>query len=131
MRSNRFLVFLVGLCLVVAAVTMGAEGWHQLGQKVVNFRSNPDVITTVGDPVPFAKLRLQVKESALDIVDVKVYVADGQTFNVTLNKYLRPGAESSVIEVPGGPKVIQKVEFSYRKSPEGSRLPLVRLLASN
>jgi hypothetical protein len=131
MRSNRSLVLFVGLCLVLAASTVGAEGWQQLGQRIVNYRTNPEVITVVGDPGAFTKLSLAVKEGPLEIVSVKVYVADGQTFDVTLNKYLAPGKETRAIEVPGGPKAIQKVEFTYRKGADGSRMPLVQLQASN
>jgi hypothetical protein len=131
MRSNRFLVLLVGLCLVLAAATAGAEGWQRLGQRIVDYRTNPEVITVVGDPGAFAKLRLLVRESPLEILNVKVYVADGQTFDVTLNKYLGPGRETRAIEIPGGPKAIQKVEFTYKKGSEGSRLPVVQLQASN
>ena len=131
MRSNRFLVLLVGLCLVLAAATVGAEGWQRLGQRIVDYRTTPEVITVVGDPGAFAKLSLQVRESSLEIVNVKVYVADGQTFDVTLNKYLGPGGETPAIEIPGGPKAIQKVEFTYKKSAGGSRLPFVQLVASN
>lgn len=131
MRSNRSLVLLVGLCLVLAAATVGAEGWQQLGQTVVNYRTNPEVITVVGNPGAFAKLSLRVRETSLEIVSVKVYVADGQTFDVTLNKYLGPGKETKAIEIPGGPKAIQKVEFTYKKGSDGSRLPVVQLQASN
>ena len=60
-----------------------------------------------------------------------MYVADGQTFTVALNKYLGPGKETKAIEIPGGPKAIQKVEFTYKKGSDGSRLPLVQLQASN
>jgi hypothetical protein len=130
MMSNRSLVLLVGLCLVLAAATVGAEEWQLLGRKIVDYRANPEVIKVAGDPGAFAKLSLQVRESALEIVSVKVYAADGQTFDVTLNKYLGPGSQTKPIEVPGGPKAIEKVEFTYRKAG-GSRLPFVQLQASN
>jgi len=131
MRSNRSLVLLVGVCMVVAAATVTGEDWQRLGQRIVNYKTNPEVITVVGDPGAFAKLSLQVRESSLEIVNVKVYVADGQTFDVTLNKYLSPGRETRAIDIPGGPKAIQKVEFTYKKGSDGSRLPVVQLQASN
>jgi len=131
MRSNRSLVLLVGLCLVLASATVGAEGWQRLGQRVVDYRTNPEAITVVGNPAAFAKLSLQVSRSSLEILAVKVHVADGQTFEVTLNKYVGAGRETSAIEIPGGPKAIQKVEFTYKRGPDVSRLPLVQLVASN
>ncbi len=131
MRLSRSLVLFVGLCLVLVAATVGAEGWQRLGQKVVDYRTTPAVITVVGDPGTFAKLNLMVRESSLEIVNVKVYVADGQTFDVTLKQYVSPGRETKAIEIPGGPKAIQKVEFTYRKGSDGSRLPVVQLQASN
>jgi len=131
MRSNRSLVLLVGVCMVVAAATVTAEDWQQLGQRVVDLRTNPEVIKVVGDPGTFAKLKLQVTGSSLQIAAVKVYVADGQPIDVTLNKFLGAGGETSVIEIPGGPKAVQKIEFTYKKRSDDSRLPLVRLLASS
>ena len=62
MKSNRSLVLLVGLCLVLAAATVGAEGWQQLGQTIVDFRTNPEVITVVGNPGAIAKLKLQARD---------------------------------------------------------------------
>jgi len=130
MKSNRSLVLLVGLCLVLAAATVGAEGWQQLGQTIVDFRTNPEAIAVVGDAGPIAKLKLQARDSSVEILEAKVYAADGQTFTVAVNKYLGPGKETKEIDVPGGPKAIQKVEFTYKKGSDGSRMPVVRLLAS-
>jgi hypothetical protein len=131
MRSKFSSVFLVGLCFVLAVTVVTAEEWQRVGQRVVDFRNNPEVITVVGNTGTFAKLKLQVKESSLEIAGLKVYLADAGTFDVTLNKYLGPGGETKVIEIPDGPKAIQKVEFTYKTTAEGARMPLVRLLASN
>jgi hypothetical protein len=130
MRSSVFLVLMVGLVLVAAAAPAGAEGWQQLGQTIVDFRANPDAITAVGNAGPMARLKLQAKDASIEILNVKVYLADGQTFDVALKKYLRAGGETKEIEVAGGPKEVQKVEFNYAKGSDGSRMPTVRLLAS-
>ena len=131
MRSNRSLVLLVGLCFVLTASVVTAEDWQLLGQRVVDFRNNPEVVTAAGGARTFAKIKLQVKESSLEIAALKVYLADAPAFDVTLNQYLGPGGATKVIEIPDGPKAIQKVEFTYKRGTEGPRMPMVRLLASN
>lgn len=130
MRSNGLLMLVVGLVLVGAAASARAEGWQQLGQAIVDFRANPETIKAVGNAGPTAKLKLQAKDASIEILDVKVYLTDGQTFDVTLKKYLRPGGETKEIDIAGGPKEVQKVEFNYAKGSDSSRMPTVQLLAS-
>jgi hypothetical protein len=130
MRSNVFLVLIIGLVVVAVGAPAGAEGWQQLGQTIVDFRANPEAITAAGNAGPMARLKLQAKDASIEILDIKVYLANGETFDVALKKYLRPGGETKEIEVAGGTKEVQKVEFNYAKGSDGTRMPTVRLLAS-
>jgi hypothetical protein len=123
--------FVVGLFVVGSVATVWAEDWQQLGQQYVDYRTNPVAIQAKADGPAVSRIKLQVKERSLEIQDVKVFLAGGESFGVTLNSYLGPGRETRDIEVPAGPKAIEKVEFTYRSGSTGRRLALVRLLGAS
>ncbi len=102
-----------------------------MAQWYVDFRSNPVAIPVSSEVGTVAKLKLQVKQSALEIVDVKVFIAGGESFDVALKAYLGAGDETRVIDIPGGPKVIEKVELTYRGGANDETIPLVRVFGAN
>ena len=119
---------LVGVIALLSTVPARAAGWQKLGQGVVDYRTNPQSIETAAGSGSFSKIKIEVKESSLEIQNVKVTFTDGQTFSMDLNKYIGAGS-SQVVDLPGA-KEIQKVEFTYRGKTDGesSRLALVKLL---
>ena len=131
MRS-RSTVWLVGAaCLLATAMTAAAGDWQRLGQAYVNFRSSSTVVPVSPAAGAVAKLRLQVKEDALEIENVKVFLTGGESFDVAVKAYLGPGAQTRVIDIPGAPKAIEKVELTYRGAAAGERVPLVRVFGAS
>ena len=128
-RFNRMLAVCAAV-IMASALSVQAAGWQKLGQKMVDYRANPVAVNIKGD-TSVKVIKLQVKDAALDITKVVVTTADGQTFDVALDKYLAPGSESKEIEVAGGPKGISKVEVQYRGGSEGRRLALLTVLGTD
>lgn len=118
---------LVGLAL--AAVSAVAADWQALGEKVVDFRKSPEVVTAKTDAGAFAKLKIEVKQANMEVQNVKVLFSDGQSFDVALNGYFGAGS-SRVIDLPAA-KPIGKVEFTCRSVSSEGRVALVRILGSN
>jgi hypothetical protein len=77
-----------------------------MGQENVDFSSNLVVVPVSTDASAVSKIKVQVKESALEVRDVKVFLAGGESFDVALKAYLGAGDETRAIDLPGGPKVI-------------------------
>jgi hypothetical protein len=120
-----------GVFVVVSVAGARATEWQQLGQRYVDYRTNPVAIRANPDGPAVSTIKLQVRESPLEIQNVKVFLAGGESFDVTLNVYVGPGRETRVIEIPAGPKAIEKVELTYRNRSTRGRLPLVRLLGAS
>jgi len=120
-----------GLCVVASAGVAGAADWQQLGQQYVDYRTSPVVIQVRPDAPPVSQVKLQVKDSAIAITGVKVVLAGGESFDVTLNAWVAAGRETRVIDVPGGPKAVQKVELSYRSGSSDSKLALLKLVGAS
>ena len=120
-----------GLCVVASAGVAGAADWQQLGQQYVDYRTSPVVIQVKPEAPPVSQLKLQVRDSAVEISSVKVVLSSGESFDVTLKVWVAPGRETRAIDVPGGPKAVQKVEFSYHSGSSDSKLALVKLLGAS
>ena len=129
MKLAARVVCLVVVGLAASIVPAMAAGWQALGERIVDFRTNPETVVTKAGQGTFAKIKIEVKETNIEIQNVKVVFDDGQSFDVALNKYMGAGS-SRVIDLPTA-KAIQKVEFSYRPASAGSKLAVVRLLGSN
>jgi hypothetical protein len=130
-RSSFRSVLVTTVCLVASAAVGGAADWQQLAQQYVDGRANPAVVTVKPDAPTVSELKLQVKQSALEIVGVKVVLADGDSFDVPLKVWLAAGRETTSIDVPGGPKAVQKVEVSYQGYSSDGRLALIRLFGAS
>jgi hypothetical protein len=130
-KSSFRTLLVTGVCLVGSATVVGAADWQQLAQQYVDGRTNPAVITVKPEAPTVSQLKLQVRQSALEIVGLKVVLADGDSFDVPLKVWLAAGRETNSIEVPGGPKAVQKVELSYRGFSSDGRLALIRLFGAS
>ncbi len=129
MKLAARVVCLVVVGLAASIVPAMASGWQALGERIVDFRTNPETVVAKANDAAFTKIKIEVKQTNLEIRNVKVVFDDGQSFDVALNKYIGAGS-SRVIDLPGA-KAIQKVEFSYRPASAGSNIALVRVLGSN
>ena len=129
MKLAARVVCLVVVGLAASIVPAMAADWQALGERIVDFRTNPETVVAKVSEATFAKIKIEVKQTNIEIQNVKVVFDDGQSFDVALNKYMGAGS-SRVIDLPTA-KAIQKVEFSYRPASSGSKIALVRVLGSN
>jgi hypothetical protein len=122
------------MCLVVVGLAASiipamAADWQALGERIVDFRTNPETVVAKTGEGTFSKIKIEVKQTNMEIQNVKVVFDDGQSFDAALNKYMGAGS-SRVIDLPSA-KVIQKVEITYRPASSGSNVALVRIFGSN
>lgn len=115
----------------LATVSAVAADWQVLGEKVVDFRENPEVVTARPDAGAFARIKIEVRQANIEIESVKVNFNEGRAFDVPLNAYVGAGS-SRVIDLPSA-KQIARIELNCRSASlaaEG-RVAVVRILASN
>ncbi len=130
MRPVSRVVCLVAVALLLASVPSWAADWKQLGQKVVDYRTNPAVVEVAAGVGPVAKLKFGVTQANLEIGAVKVTFADGETADLVLNKFIGKGG-SRTLDLPSA-KEVKSIEFAYRgiSAGEGLRVAIVTIQGS-
>jgi hypothetical protein len=106
-----------------------AGGWVELGSRTVNGRRHVDrdVIGVGRREGRFRVLQFVVEQSSLEMFDMVVHFGDGSSYSPPTQLVFRPGQASQVIDLPGGARVIRKVDFRYRNLPGGGNARIVLL----
>jgi hypothetical protein len=125
MRPKALLLFVVGLCIVLASATLEARprraaGWELLGTRTVTDRADHDVVAA-GHQGTFRSIKITVAGRPVQFKDVKIHFGNGEVQDVALREVIRAGGESRVIDVEGHDRVIQRIEFWYDAQSVGRR----------
>ncbi len=103
---------------VVEAVT----DWNRLGERTVHQGgADHDAIVVTAREGRFTRVQLRVEHSALELYDVVITFGDGTRYSPATRLVFGQGTTSRVIDLPGGARVIRRVDFRYRNLPGGGR----------
>jgi hypothetical protein len=91
----------------------GQGEWRFLADKKVGFGVDHDVIhfSNWGDNV--RQIKLKVTDGPLKMYDMKVHFDNGTTQDIQLRFRFVQGSESRVIDLDGGLRRLDKIEFRY------------------
>lgn len=98
-----------------------ASPWDKLGERWVQGGADRDVIHVGRDDGRYRQLKLVVEHSALEMYDVAVVFGDGTSFSPPTRMAFGQGTTSRTIDLPGGARVIRRIEFRYGNLPGGGR----------
>jgi hypothetical protein len=101
---------------VQACVIVGRGGWELLGQRNVDFGHDRDTIEVGRAEGRFHQLRFSVTGGDIELFDMQVTFGDGQTFHPEVRMHFEEGENSRAIDLPGGARVIRRVDFLYRST---------------
>jgi hypothetical protein len=104
--------------------------WKLLGERSVNHAVDRDVILVTGVEGTFRKIKLKVSRRGIQLLDLKIHFGNGETYDVSVREVIRAGGETRVIDLPGGARVISKVDMIYRSGGPGRGKALVSLWGS-
>ena len=130
MRRFTSLAVVCGVMILASVASVQAADWTALGERLVDYRSNP-VVVTIKNEAAVKAIKLQVKDEAMEITKLTVTTADGQSFDVTVDKFLARGKETKEFEVASGPKQLSKVEVHFRGGNADRRLARVIVLGQS
>jgi hypothetical protein len=117
MKRTGLLLTLVAVGLLAAAcASRGGAGWELLGRKDVSFLVDHDTLDVGRYEGRFRELKIVVDGAPVEIRDIRVTFGDGETFHPATRLEFGPGSESRAIDLPGGNRVIRKIDFVYRKT---------------
>jgi hypothetical protein len=105
--------FLLVVFAMSTAIANAQSGWRFIADKWVSFGVDHDVIVTGNANDDFRQLKLKVTNGPLKMYDMKVYFDNGSMQDVAIRVHIPQGGESRVIDLDGGLRHIQRIEFWY------------------
>lgn len=127
MLKTISLTFCAGLTLAACAsappppppppAARPAPAWVLLGTRTVNFRIDRDVIRVGRAKGRFRRIRLVVRQNAVNFLDLKVVFGNGQIQDVRIRRVIPAGGRTRVIDLAGGRRFIRAVRMVYRSNP--------------
>lgn len=110
MRTTIF--YLAAVLFILTSFTV-QPAWKMIGERAVKFSSDHDVIKVGGNDW-YTKLKIKVVDAPLHISNFDVVFENGERFDVAIRQDIRKGGESRIIDLPGGERRIDRIEFRYR-----------------
>ena len=89
-------------------------GWDHLGAQQLDPRGDHDVIRA-GGAGRFRRVRVVVEGGDLELRAFRIEFKDGDVFAPPGPLYLREPTRSREFDLPGGGRVIRRIDFSYRR----------------
>lgn len=111
MMAARILLLIVfGLGTAACA----AAQWERLGARQVSFAAERDVVEVGAREGRFTAIRIDVADGDIEMYNLRVIFGDGDAWSPPTRLDFRQGSRSRVIDLPGGARVIRRIEFAYR-----------------
>jgi len=104
---------------VVAPIDV--NGWTLLGERSVDRHYDHDRIEVQRYEGKFAKLKIVVADSDLELIDLSVKFGKGAPWHPELKHFFKEGQRSRDIDFPGDERVIKSIDLRYRNLPGGGR----------
>lgn len=109
--KTLFLFSTLAILVFTSAFTVSQQ-WNYIGDKWAAFGQDRDVLR-LGLRDEFRQIKIKVTDGPLHINDMDIYFDNGEKMNVELKNIFRAGQESRIIDLPGGIRRLDKIEFKY------------------
>jgi hypothetical protein len=96
-----------------SSVTKIPGSWFFLEDKKVGFGVDHDVINFGNWKDDVSQIKLKITDGPLKMYTMKIYFDNGAVQNVELRNRFAQGSESRVIDLDGGLRHLNKIEFWY------------------
>ena len=127
MTRKAMPISLAIVLLLTFGVASYARGWVYLGEAHVDGSADHDKIKIGTSEGRFRSLQIRVDYAAVEFNHVVVHYANGTSEEVQVRQKIRAGGSTRDIDLAGGDRAIDNVEFWYERANYGSRRPRVRL----
>ena len=98
-----------------------SSGWVKLGERVVQGKTDHDVIPVGKAAGNFNRLMVVVEGSELEMHDMNVEFGNGQKWDAKTRHFFRERTATRSIDLPGMQRMIKKIEFTYGNLPGGGK----------
>ncbi|MCE9575592.1 MAG: hypothetical protein K8W52_20745 [Deltaproteobacteria bacterium] len=97
------------------------DGFTFLGDRWVNGGADHDALHVGGRAGRYTALMIVVEHSAVEMFDMVVTFGDGERWSPPTRLVFGENTASRVIDLPGGARAIQRVDFRYGNLPGGGK----------
>jgi len=123
---KRTIPFLLLLSFALMSATNSGlntppDEWKFIGDKIVNYGLDRDVIRFGDMNDDFRQIRFHVTNAPLRIFDMKIYFDNGDVQDVALRSVIPQGGDSRIIDLVGGLRHLKKIEFHYKPAARGRK----------
>ena len=97
-----------------AAVLLDTAGWEKLGERTVRLNLDQDTIAVTSSEGRFKRIMVIVRDGSLEMFDIKVVFGNGNDWSPNTRLVFDQNSRSRVIDLPGGDRIIRRVNFRYK-----------------
>ncbi|MGH7126104.1 MAG: hypothetical protein ACREFI_17140, partial [Stellaceae bacterium] len=91
--------------------------WELLGQQKVGFGVDHDTIRVGRHEGRFAKIALEVRDSDVEILSLKVFFVHGPPQDVPVRQFIRKGQRTRPLDLIGDDRGIDRIDLVYKSRP--------------
>ena len=117
MRTRSFAGIAALLFIVLSSsfhrIDNSPGDWFFLGDKKVGFGVDHDVIRFGNWKDDVRQIKLKITDGPLRVYDMKIHFDNGGVQDVALKSRFNQGGESRVIDLDGGLRHLDRIEFTY------------------
>ncbi len=126
--TRKVVPVIVALLLALSFASASyAKGWVYLGEAHVDGAVDHDKIKVGKSEGRFRALQIRVDRAPVEFNRVVVHYANGTNEEIQIRQRVRAGGSTRDIDLRGGDRAIESVEFWYERARYGPRRPRVRL----
>lgn len=111
---DRRRVLIAGTAPWLALPAAADPRWRLLGERSVRLLGDRDEILVTASRGTMRRIRLRVLDQGVEFFDVTVHFANGEQFEAQMRSFIRAGAQTRAIDLPGRDRVIRHVSLTYR-----------------
>jgi hypothetical protein len=125
--SSYFITVALGIAaLAPAALSSGCvagvqveDGWAYLGQRDVHGHGQEvhEAIAGLRGDGRFSQVRFRIRHAPVALDEIVITFGDGERFSPPTRIEFGPGSETRDIPLPGGARVIRRVDFFMHNIP--------------
>ena len=112
-RRTFIAASILAAVLVMFGSEANAQGGTFLGARTVPDRSDRDTLIVGSKRGQFRRLQFRVKKHGIDFHKVKVHFGNGQSEEIDLRDRIPAGGQTRWIDLNGGSRTIERIEFWY------------------
>ena len=123
---KKIIQLALGLLIIGSMASMSSGLWEHLGTRTVQYGLDHDKIIVTAKEGTFSKIKINVNGN-LNLHKVQVNYRNGSSQVLNTRHHFVRGADSKVLDLKGGKRIIQSLDFWYDTKNRSKRRAVVHV----